>query len=169
MKKILAVLVSSLLLVSCLSVTSDGFVQETIVEGASLAEVTVVPQGGTTDTNSYTIYVKNLTDGVITVDWGNCTVSYLGQTYFMIVENTNGKSFETGVYTDIAPGAMDAFKVYSSGQMRIGASTYEIVKIPTAESTVTVAIKKGDVDTLYTFNITRQAYQQSLVQKGFYY
>ena len=169
MRKLLALLVSSLLLVSCLSVTSDGFVQETTIDGASLAEVTVVPQGGTNDTSCYIVYVKNLTDGPISVDWGGCSISYLGKTYFMVVERQYGKTFETGVSTEIPAGTLDAFTVYSSGQLRIGANTYEIVKIPTAESSVTISIEKGDVSTKYNFNITRQQYQQSLVQKGIYY
>lgn len=169
MRKILALLISSLLLVSCLSVTSDGFVQETTVEGADLAEVTVVPQGGTNDTSCYIVYVKNLTDGPISVDWGNCSISYLGKTYFMVVESNYGKTFETGVSTEIPAGALDAFTIYSSGQLRIGANTYEIVNIPTSESSVTVAVEKGDARTLYSFNISRQQLQQTLVQKGISY
>lgn len=148
----------SLLFISCLSVSSDeGFVQNQSVMGNGVAEVTVVPQGGTTETSGYVIYVKNLTNKEINIDWSKCSVSYFGQSYLLLVEDDVDYTEGYSLLTPIAPGVTDSFNVYSSGQLRIGPNRLEIKKIPTSESEMTIAIESGGVVTNYRFIISRKA------------
>lgn len=169
MKKILSLILISMLFVSCLSVTSDGFVQDKTIVGEGVAEITVVPQGGTNETSAYVIYVKNLTDSTIYIDWNESTISYLGQTYLMIIQGDKDHPNGYSISTPIEPGVLDSFTVYSYGQLRIGPSMYELAKIPTSESQVSIAIEKDGMISNYNFDITRKAFEQTLVQKGIYY
>lgn len=133
------------------------------VTGNDVAEVSLIPTfqeknvwiGAEAGTYGYVLSVRNISDGIIRVNWEKSSISYNSNTALVFQEGQKYTDHNSPLAPATIPVTGSLTKaIYSSAQPRYISGKYggwKMEVIPAYKTTVTICIEHNDIDSYYTF------------------